>query len=238
MWCSRPFSVLSRPGYGLMLAGLAWQLGVHAWFAPLPARLAQWPEPVPTAWLRVFSLGEPVVLAKGLMLWLHSFDDQAGLKVTIPDLDVGRLEGWLGSILDLDPRGQYPLLAAVRYYGELATPAQQRRLGEFVFRRFLEDPAARWPWLAHAAIAARHRLHDLPLALRYARALRRHTTAGQVPAWVGQMEIVLLEEMGEWQEARALIEALLAGDALRDPRERHFWTERLQGLPQKGHDLP
>ena len=39
---------------------------------------------------------------------------------------------------------------------------------EFVYREFLLDPNRRWPWLAHATVLAKHRLHDLPLALRYA----------------------------------------------------------------------
>ncbi len=235
---ARPFSVVPRACYGWMVVGLMWQLGFHALSSSTQPRLEQWPEPVPTAWLRVFSLGEPVVLAKGLMVWLHAFDDQAGRSVTMADLDMERLEGWLGSVLDLDPRGQYPLLSAVRYYGEFSAPEQQRRLGAFVYRRFFEDPQARWPWLAQAAVVANHRLHDLPLALRYAQALRRYATGDQVPSWARQMDIPLLEEMGRWQEARLSIEAVLAGGTVRDPQEIHFWTDRLHLLSGKGDGVP
>ncbi|MBF0463053.1 MAG: hypothetical protein HQL87_16915 [Magnetococcales bacterium] len=225
-------------GYGLMVLGVLLQISLHGVWPAVPARLEKWPEPVPTPWLRLFSLGEPVALAKGLMLWLQAFDYQAGVPLALPDLDRERLEGWLNGVLELDPRGQYPLLMAVRYYGELAPPDQQRRWGEWVYRRFLEDPRARWPWLAHAAIAAQHRLHDLPLALRYARAIRRHATGEQVPAWARQMEIVVLEEMGEGQEAQKLIESLLTGGLLHNAQEIHFWQDRLRLGQNKDKQQP
>ena len=238
MWYSRSFAVVPRSSYAVMVVGLLLQLGLHGLMPAPQARLQQWPEPLPTHWLRLCSLGEPVVLAKGLMLWLQAFDYQAGLAVTLPDLGLQRLEGWLGNILDLDPRGQYPLVAAVRYYGDLAPPEQQRRLGAFVYRRFFEDPQSRWPWLAHAAITAKHRLNDLPLALRYAQAIRRHVTAGQVPAWATQMEIVILEDMGEWQAARSLVQALLVDGTLQDPWEIRFWQDRMHHWQKKKPAVP
>lgn len=238
MWSPKSFAVVPWPCYGLMVVGLVLQLAWHAVWPAAQARLVQWPEPAPTPWLRVFSMGEPVLLAKGLMLWLQAFDYQAGVALTLSDLDMERLEGWLDRLLDLDPRGQYPLLVAVRYYGDLASLDQQRRLGALAYRRFLEDPQSRWPWLAHAAIAAKHRLHDLPLALQYARAIRLHATGVNVPSWAKQMEIVLLEDMGEWQDAQFLIGGLLSGGTLHDPKEIHFWTERLRFLQEKSKDMP
>lgn len=236
VWSPRSFSVVPWPCYALALAGLVLQLAWHGVWPPAQARLVQWPEPVPAPWLRVFSMGEPVVLAKGLMLWLQAFDYQAGVALTLSDLDMERLEGWLDRLLDLDPRAQYPLLVAVRYYGDLASLDQQRRLGAFAYRRFLEDPQSRWPWLAHAAIAAKHRLHDLPLAVQYARAIRRHATGAHVPSWAKQMEIVLLEEMGEWQDAQFLIGGLLSDGTVQDAQEIHFWTERLHLLQEKSKE--
>ncbi|MEO5353392.1 MAG: hypothetical protein H7835_09330 [Magnetococcus sp. XQGC-1] len=225
-------------GYGCLLLGLLLQLFLHAARSPGQARLERWPEPVSAAWLRVFSLGEPVVLAKGVMLWLQTFDYQAGVALTLPELGIDRLEGWLGSVLELDPRAHYPLLAAVRYYGDLLPMAQHRQLLDFAYRRFLDDPQSRWPWLAHAAIAAKHRLQDLPLALHYARAIRRHATGAQVPSWARQMEIGLLEDVGEWQEARRLIAALLASGELQDLQEIHFWEERLRLLQERELSAP
>ena len=81
---------------------------------------------------------------------------------------------WTGcaAILELDPRSQYPLFAAARVYAETAgrgAPAASR--SSSCYAEFLRDPNRRWPWLAHAALLAKHRLKDLPLARRYAAAL-------------------------------------------------------------------
>ncbi len=110
------------------------------------------------------------------MLYLQSFDYRATNRDSYQNLDYGRLTGWLDSILALDPRSDYPLFSAARIYAEIADPERSREMLDFVYRAFLEDPNRRWPWLAHAALVAKHRLKDLPLALRYARAVQRHTT--------------------------------------------------------------
>lgn len=219
---SRPFSVVPWPVYLLLVVGFVLQLGQHTLWPPPPVRAKKLPMAISAPWLRVLSLGEPIVLAKVLMLWLQAFDYQAGVKLTFRDLDLQRLEAWLGTLLDLDPKGQYPLLAAVRFYGDVRAPDQQRRFAAFAYRRFFDDPQNRWPWLAHATILAKHRLRDLPLALHYAHALRTHATGSKVPSWVKQMEIILLEEMGERQSAQRLLRDVLADGTVRDPREIHF----------------
>ncbi len=79
-----------------------------------------------------------------------------------------------------------------------------------MYREFLRDPDRRWPWLAHAALLAKHRLKDLPLARRYAQALERHTRARDLPLWARQMEIFILEDMNELEAARIMLGGLLA----------------------------
>src|SRR5262249_2553713 len=152
------------------------------------ARAEDLPPPPEMAVLRLASLGDPVALAKGLMLYLQAFDYRSGSKIPYRDLDYERLETWLARILELDPQGQYPLLAASRLYAEVPVESKQRSMLEFIYREFLRDPNRRWPWLAHATAIAKHTLHDLPLALRYAQALRRYAVADAVPLWARQME--------------------------------------------------
>ena len=101
---------------------------------------------------------------------------------------------------------------------------------DFVYQEFFRDPDRRWPWLAHAAIVAKHRLKDLPLARRYAAAIRLHATGKQVPAWAKQMEIFILEDMNEREAAQALIGGLLESGQVTDPREIRFLTARLEAL--------
>jgi hypothetical protein len=140
------------------------------------------------------------------------------------------VEAWLSAALDLDPAGQYPLLMAAQVYGQVPDPARQRRMLEFVYRRFQADPDRRWRWLAHAAIMARHRLQDPQLALQYARALREQATGPHVPGWARQMEIFLHEEAGEYVAARALLGGMLHSGAITDAHELRFLTERLSQM--------
>jgi hypothetical protein len=180
--------------------------------------------------LRLASFGEPRALAKVLMLYLQAFDYQSGDSVPYRELDYDRLEDWLARILELDPRGQYPLLAASRLYAEVPDEAKQRSMLEFVYRQFFVDPNRRWPWLAHAAAVAKHRLKDLPLARRYAAAIQRHATSEDVPLWAKQMEIFILEDMNELETARIMIGGYVQSGRVRDPAELKFLDERLKQI--------
>jgi hypothetical protein len=187
------------------------------------------PPPRPEA-LRLASFGESEAAARLAMLYLQAFDYGGANRVPYQKLDYERLIGWLESILALDPRSDYPLFSAARIYAEIPDPARSRRVLEFVYRAFFDDPNRRWPWLAHAALVAKHRLGDLPLALRYAQAVERYTTDPNVPLWAKQMEIFILEDMNELQAARIMIAGLLQSGRIRDPAELRFLRQRLEEL--------
>ncbi len=229
----RPLSHVSRPVLALLAAGLALQIGLHA-AAPQPRAAAPDLMPPPaTSLLRLASLGEPITLAKMLMLRLQAFDYQSGSKVPYKDLDYARVEAWLARMLELDPGGQYPLLAASRLYAEVPDEARQRSMLEFVYRQFLLDPNRRWPWLAHATFLAKHRLKDMDLALKYAAALQKYTTAKDVPAWATTMEIFIREDMNELETARVMIGGLLAGGRITDRTELNFLDGRLREIEER-----
>ena len=226
----RTIAAVPRLVLAILALALAAQIGIKA-SSPAPGAGAEDLPPAPSiAALRIASFGEPIALAKILMLYLQAFDYQSGSKVPYRDLDYGRLESWLSRILELDPRGQYPLLAASRLYAEVPVEAKQRSMLEFIYRQFLLDPVRRWPWLAHATVIAKHRLHDLPLALRYAKAIQRHAVGEGVPLWAKQMEIFILEDLNELETARVIIGAYLESGAIKDPAELKFLEEQLRQL--------
>jgi hypothetical protein len=213
------------------LAGaLALQFGFAALQPPPSASAAALPAPPSSVVLRAVSLGDPIALAQMLTLYLQAFDNQPGVSIPFLQLDYARVESWLDRILELDPGGQYPLMLAAQVYAQVPDADRQRRMLELIYRHFLADPDRRWPWLAHAAIMARHRLDDPALALRYAQALRTLATAPTVPGWARQMEIFLREDIGEYEAAKALLGGLLAGGTVTDPHELAFLVERLKQL--------
>ena len=219
----RPVSAVPRWVLAFVALSLAAQI---AWEARHDTGAAAAPElpPAPGVHaLRLASFGEPEAVARLAMVHLQSYRTP----------DFGRLVDWLEAILELDPRSQYPLFSAARVYAETAGPADSRLALEFVYRQFLRDPNRRWPSLAHAALLAKHRLEDLPLARRYAQALRQHATGSDVPPWVQQMEIFILEHLDELEAARVLIGSLIQSGILQDPAELRFLESRLRELERR-----
>lgn len=184
--------------------------------------------PPSLAALRLASLGEPVTLSKALMLYVQGVDDADGVHTPLRALDYVVLRDWLERVLELDPRGQYPLLAASEVYAAVNDPARVRLMLDFVEQRFRDDPERRWPWMAHATLVARHRLHDLPLARRYAAEVR--SLAGTAPPWAKELEVFILEDMNELASARALAGAMLHSGQISDPRELAFLERKLDSL--------
>jgi hypothetical protein len=229
----RPLGHVSAPVLVLLATGLALQIGLHA---TLPRPRAHAPDLLPppaTALLRLASLGEPIALAKVLMLELQAFDYQSGSKVPYKDLDYTRVEAWLARILELDPEGQYPLLAASRLYAEVPDEARQRSMLDFVYRQYLLDPNRRWPWLAHATFLAKYRLKDITLALKFADTLQKYTTAKDVPAWAITMGIFIREDLNELDTERVMIGGMISSGRITDPSELRFLDGRLHEIEER-----
>jgi hypothetical protein len=221
------------PVLALLAAGLALQLGLHA-VTPAPRATAPDLMPAPaSSLLRLASVGEPIALAKILMLQLQAFDYQSGSKVPYKDLNYARVEDWLARIQELDPGGQYPLLAASRLYAEVPDEARQRSMLDFVYRQYLLDPNRRWPWLAHATFLAKHRLKDMTLALKYADALQKYTTTKDVPPWAVTMGVFIREDMNELETAQVMIGGMLASGRITDPGEIKFLDGKLLEIERR-----
>ncbi|MBF0445569.1 MAG: hypothetical protein HQL68_08255 [Magnetococcales bacterium] len=229
----RPLSDVPLWVYVFMVIALSCQMLFHA-AQPRPVALAaDLPHAPKTDFLHIASLGEPVTLSKVLMLWLQAFDYQSGISIRFMDLDPVGLREWLGKILALDPESQYPLVAASQMYADIPRKDTQLIMSEFVWKEFLKDPNKRWRAMGHIAILAKHSLNDLPLALKYAKSMSDNITSRNVPGWAKQMQFILLEDMGELEEARIYIGGLLASGEVTSPQEIHLLEERLLELEKK-----
>ena len=217
----------------LLAAGLLAQIAWHGTRPPPTARASDLPAPPGAGALRLSALGDPVATAKMLMLWLQAHDNQPGVSIPFRNLDYAKVAAWLAGIIELDPRGQYPLLAASRIYASVNDEAKRRYILDFVYRKFLDDPNRRWPWLAHAAIVAKHRLEDLPLALKYARAITDHASGPEVPDWARDMSVVILEEMGELEAATLMAGYLLESGRVTAPHEKRYLMQKLEELERR-----
>ena len=170
----RRISSVPRPALAVLAGVLALQI---AWQAMQPrpvGRAEALPQPPASAILRAASIGETIAAAHWLALYLQAFDNQPGISIPFQDLDYGKVIGWLSTIVDLHPGGQYPLMMASQLYAQVPDEKRERMMMAFVHRAFLSDPESRWRWLAHCAIMAKHRLKDPTLALRYADDIARY----------------------------------------------------------------
>ncbi|MES2739891.1 MAG: hypothetical protein V4754_02890 [Pseudomonadota bacterium] len=226
----KPISAVPKRAVLLLAGTLALQLLWQRALPSAPPRAAPLPAAPAAPALRLASLGEPLAMSRLLMLYLQAYDDQPGVRLRFNQLDYAAVLGWLDAALALDPRSQYPLLAASQVYGASADPARVRLMLDWVYRRFGDDPQRRWPWLAQAALVARHRLHDLPLARRYAHAIRQQASGPGVPAWARELEAFIAQDMNELDSARSVIGALIAEGRISDPHELRFLSDRLDAI--------
>ncbi|MBF0626795.1 MAG: hypothetical protein HQL91_01100 [Magnetococcales bacterium] len=222
----------TAPGWliGLLLLALGLQL-VWKWHAPAPEVHPEDLGPPPaSALMRLSTLGDPVAVAIFWMLWLQTFDDQAGVTVSLQKMDYHHLAGWLERILELDPDSEYPLLAAIRVYGFVPEPQRQRRMLDFVHRAFLQAPRNRWQWLTFAALQARHRLEDGRLARKYMDDLEKNIQTGQLPFWVRGLHARILYDQNELAGARTVIGGILLHQQATDRQKLALgsWLERLE----------
>ncbi|MGB1884607.1 MAG: hypothetical protein ACPHUF_11935 [Gammaproteobacteria bacterium] len=97
----------------------------------------------------------------------------------------------------------------------------------FVGRHFERDPVRHWQWMAHAVFVAKHRIKDSRLALELAQKLARVAGHEDIPSWVSQMHIFVLEDVGELESAKVLLGGLLESGEITDSHEQWFLSERL-----------
>lgn len=232
LWSNRERAVSAVPGWIRWLLALALATQAISQYAlrARAASAADLPNAPPAQALRLAELGEPAALARLAMIWLQAFDSSGDNAVAYRQLDYTRLVAWLRAILATDPRSEYPLFAASRIYAEIADPVKARLMLDFIAAEFAADPNRRWPALAHAALLAKHRLKDLPLARRYAAAIQQRATDESIPLWAKQMEVFILEDMNELEAAKIMLGGLLAAGRIRDPEEQRFLQGRLQEL--------
>jgi hypothetical protein len=226
----RPLRDLPRWALPLLVLLLAAQVALHRATLPPAPTGADLPAPPRHEVLAVMSLAEHTAMARLLVLRLQSFTTVPGKVTPLASLNYDVVAAWLDAALRLDPWTQYPLLLAARVYGAVSQADKARQMFEYVAERFQHDPDRRWPWLAHAALMAKTQLKDLPLARSYARLLRERATGAQVPDWARQMEVFILEQMGDVESAARLLKALIDGGQVRDPNELRFLLQRLEEL--------
>lgn len=230
---TRPIALVPKKIIGILLLSLFLQGIWHFAFHKVVAKHYDLALPPQISLIKLVSLDDPITAAKAVMLWLQAFDNQPGVSIPLRDLNYHKVIEWLDVILALDNKIEYPLLAAIRFYAEVPDVEKQRAMVAYISQKFIEQPDQRWAFMAHAVYIAKHRIKDVVLALRCAKLIRQHATGKNVPFWAQQMEIFILEDMGELESAKILIGGLLESGVLDDPHQRRFLGQRLREIADR-----
>jgi hypothetical protein len=230
---TRDISVVPKSVVLVLVISFFLQICWHYYFSELEVNKRGLPIATKPHYIRLVSLDDANTASKLTMLWLQAFDNQPGISISLQDLNYDRVIDWLDLILKLDSKTQYPLLAAIRFYAEVQNEEKQRKMISFVTDKFIEKPDERWASMAHTVYMAKYRLKDVKLALDCAKLLRQYAKGENVPYWAKQMEIFILEDMGELESAMVLIGGLLESGELKDPPQRQFLGQRLEEIKQR-----
>lgn len=154
------------------------------------------------------------------------------LHTELRDLDYRKVEHWLALAQELNSKSSYSLMLASRFFGELGSESDRKRMLEYVYIEYLKNPNTAWPWMAHATFVAHHGLRDLTLALKFAQALREKS-GPSTPAWAKQMEIFILEDMDELTAAKILLGNLFISGQFHNTQDFLLMQKRLEDLKKR-----
>jgi len=166
------------------------------------------------------------------ILWLQQFDVQAGQYISYQSMDYEKLIHWLQTLNKLELTSQYPLLLATRVYSRVEDQNKTRMMLEYVYNEFQKNPQKNWRWLAEAAITAQHKLKDLSLALKFATALAEEESP-DIPLWAKDIRLIILENLGEFEQIKLLVGGLIVNKAVTDPNEIRFLSLLMKRVEEK-----
>lgn len=229
----KPLRQMSPFMWLLTLGAFCLQILFTLYLLPPPeVRQQDYTPPPPTALLRLAAFGEPETLAKILVLRLQSFDNQPGVSIPFAELNYDYLGEWLDAVVALDEHAEYPHFLMAKVYSSVKNTERGYIAANWVWQHFKNNPDERWWWMAHIVGFVRHKLKDNTLALAMAHDLRTLLTPGKTPSWPRQMEVYILENQSEFDEAAAILFNQLEAGEITDPQEFVFLLERLEQLTE------
>lgn len=177
---------------------------------PLPSEIS----------VKALSFGDPEFYFRARALEIENAGDTFGRVTPLKDYDYKRLADWFYLFDTLNSQANIIPALASYYYSQTQRTEDLRYI-----IRYLDDYASRdlehkWWWLSQAVYLANHRLEDKKLALELAEKLSK--APGNVPLWARQMPAFIHEQLGEKEEAFAIIQSILQNYKDLPPTELNF----------------
>ncbi len=207
---------------------LLFLLGFTALFWTVSNRMfPKWPgvPPVPSSvGAEAMTLGDKEFSFRFLALILQNFGDMGINKTPLKDYNYKELGKWFFLLDSLDPISDHIPMLAAHYFGGSSIPENAAEVVKYLSKIGQMPVGQKWRWLAHAAYLAQHKMGDMDLALKYAYKLQRMNNEYNLgmPQWARQMPAFILNNRGEKEASRKLMENLLVSEKNIDPAEINF----------------
>ena len=170
----------------------------------------------------MMTLGDSELSYRFLALILQNLGNTCRDTVPLKSYDYEKLGKWFFLLHELDPASDHVPMIAAYYFGGTRIPKDVAVVVDYLGVVGQIPVGEKWRWLAHAAYLARHRMHDLSLALKLAYKLARMPGKDEFPQWARQMPAFILKEQGENEAARQMMENMLVTEKNVHPAEINF----------------
>ncbi len=184
--------------------------------------------PKPPSELNITSsfFGDAALAYRVWALALQNFGNSGGDYMALKDYDYKYVGEWLDRLDELDSHSNFVPFLAAYYFGATQLPKEQLpHIIAYLEKVGVRPEGEKWRFLAHAVFLARHRMNDMPEALRLAQKLASIYRPG-MPAWTKQTQVLIANEIGDKEAAYILMKSILATETkYMQPPEINFMVD-------------
>ena len=181
--------------------------------------------------VKAFALGDEQFYFRSLAFRLQNAGDTFGRFTALKAYNYQKLYAWFTLLDSLDARSNFVPSLAGYYFSQTQHTPDVAYVVRYLEEHARKDMYAKWWWMGQAVYLANNKLQDKAWALDLAYQLAA-TPRDDIPLWTKQMPAFIYEQLGEEQQALAIIKGILDHVEHIDPGElnfmRYFVQERLK----------
>lgn len=181
--------------------------------------------------VRALSFGDEETFFRLLALNLQNSGDMFGQFTALYKYDYNKLYHWFHLLDRLNNESNYLPAMATYYFSQTQNGADLHYIVDYVDEYTAGRVKEKWWWVVQAVYIANHKMKDEARAIKLANGLRG---VRGIPIWAQQMPAFIHEKRGEFGDALAIMEDILAHPDEYSEGElnfmRYFIDERLGKL--------
>jgi hypothetical protein len=188
--------------------------------------------------VKALSFGDEQFYYRYMALDLQNAGDGYGRFTPLKDYNYEILYRWLFLLDELDYQNNFTPAIASYYFAATQYKPDVIYIVNYLEQHYDRLPDQKWWWLGQAVYLANHKLDNNELALRLAYKLANSPSAN-MPMWAKQMPAFIHEQMGEDEEAFAIMIDIMKNQKSYSQYElnfmAYFLNDRLKKFVEKYH---